>query len=54
MLFATLEPRTDNSTGAGEQPIVMVLHSLMPVFERVSLIWGRDSAVVDVRKFYQL
>jgi len=48
MLFATLEPRPEDTLDGGEQPIVLVLHTLLPVFERVTVIWGQDPAVIDV------
>jgi hypothetical protein len=48
MLFATLERRTEGADVGGEQPIVLVLHTLLPIFERVTVIWGQDPAVIDV------
>ncbi|XP_065332285.1 importin-13 [Cloeon dipterum] len=48
MLFATLEPMPEGALGEGEQqPVVLVLHMLLPVFERVTVIWGDDPIVID-------
>ncbi|XP_059479172.1 importin-13 [Neocloeon triangulifer] len=47
MLFATLEPRQEDSLGGGEQPVVLVMQMLLPVFERVTVLWGQDPTVIE-------